>query len=113
MKGEMNIGMNIITIDWDYFFPDADAFDWGHSELNSIFYEMAWLTRPSGRAMFGPLVGQRAVDVFHTDPTRLKQVSLLMKNWNPSFVFIAESHKNAYNVIHDLDLRKINCNSLK
>ena len=37
--------MRILSIDWDYFFPNSENYDWGANEENSIFYEAIWYTR--------------------------------------------------------------------
>ena len=37
--------MNLLSVDWDYFFPCADWYDWGHKE-DPMFMEFLWKTRP-------------------------------------------------------------------
>ena len=37
--------MNILSIDWDYFFPDNVAFDWSMDDKKFIFYEIIWPIR--------------------------------------------------------------------
>lgn len=99
--------MNVVTIDWDYFFPNIDAFDWGHSEHNAFFYEIIWSTRPNNRSLSGSNVGQRAIDVVHIHQKRLDYIKGLIEEWNPFLIYVAESHKLAYDVCSQLDLRKI------
>lgn len=85
--------INILSVDWDYFFPNQEWFDWGHSE-KSIFMETAWQWRAGNRNL---LTSARAVDVFRTDPERLN------KFWEhiyygsrdfPNILVVAESHKD-------------------
>ncbi len=42
--------MNILSIDWDYFFPDTSEYDWGHNE-NSIMLDFIWSTRCISRSL--------------------------------------------------------------
>ena len=35
----------MLSIDWDYFFPRIDAFDWGHNETTGFLLEGIWLIR--------------------------------------------------------------------
>lgn len=35
----------ILSVDWDYFFPNIDGFDWGMNEDNKFLYELVWHTR--------------------------------------------------------------------
>lgn len=37
--------MNILSIDWDYFFPDISEFDWSTNESNSFMFEAIWPLR--------------------------------------------------------------------
>jgi len=44
--------MNILSIDWDYFFPDSMPYDWGHNENNFLYYDIIWQTRVSSINIF-------------------------------------------------------------
>jgi len=37
-------GLRILSIDWDYFFPDSFPYDWGHKEV-VFFLEAIWPVR--------------------------------------------------------------------
>ena len=41
--------MKILSIDWDYFFPDNTPYDWGAHESNWVFYEIVWSARCSAQ----------------------------------------------------------------
>ena len=36
---------NILSIDWDYFFPTTDNYDWGANEEYTLYLETIWVTR--------------------------------------------------------------------
>jgi hypothetical protein len=48
--------INLLVIDWDYFFPcytqpdhpHWQLYDWGHSESRSFFYDFVWYLRAEG-----------------------------------------------------------------
>jgi len=40
--------MKILSIDWDYFFPDAKEMDWGANEKDYIFQDVIWYARAGG-----------------------------------------------------------------
>jgi len=46
--------VKILSVDWDYFFPCIDGFDWGHSEnsFNQFYMEMSWPIRASNMDLF-------------------------------------------------------------
>lgn len=79
----------ILSVDWDYFFPDLLPYDWGHQE-SAIFYETIWHVRASSRNL---MTGERALDVVKPDP------KLLDDFWDhvcqhPKKLVITESHAN-------------------
>ena len=41
--------MRILSIDWDYFFPPSQEYDWGAHEDNPIFHEVIWYARCNAR----------------------------------------------------------------
>jgi hypothetical protein len=51
--------MNILSVDWDYWFPNSLDFDWGHRE-SMFFIEPIWSIRAGNR---GITSGKRAIDV--------------------------------------------------
>lgn len=88
--------MKILSIDWDFFFPSQDWFDWAMSEENPFCFEAVWSTRCSSRHM---KTGQNAVETMRPD------LSLLEGFWDrvlePSFLCIAESHKSLVHFLGD------------
>lgn len=47
--------MNLLVVDWDYFFPEAGPgnphwllYDWGHNENSSLYYGFLWVVRAAG-----------------------------------------------------------------
>jgi hypothetical protein len=87
--------VNILSVDWDYFFPDIDGYDWGHHEESALLYETIWSLRAGNRDMSGK---NRAVDHIRPDKSKLDGF------WNriqtvkmpPMFMAVCESHKSLY-----------------
>jgi len=44
----------VLSVDWDYFFPDTAVYDWGHAETNPLFFDMVWQTRPGAHDVLKP-----------------------------------------------------------
>lgn len=87
--------LNLLSVDWDYFFPNQEWFDWGHSE-KPIFLETAWTWRAGNKNL---LSKERAIDVFRPDPLRLKNFwSKTCGDNVPSLLVIADSHADISNV---------------
>jgi hypothetical protein len=77
--------MKVLSIDWDWFFPDSAYYDWGHQE-NKFFLEMIWHSRTSSRNFH---TGAYALDEFV--PSIPKAFwKLVTKNSTP--IYVAESH---------------------
>lgn len=82
--------MNILSIDWDYFFPNVDEYDWGHSESNPLFFEQVWPTRADCLGFLN-----RKVAFDHVRP-RINEIHQLLRRLDTSNVqqlVLAESHK--------------------
>ena len=83
--------INVLSIDWDFFFPDLAPFDWGHSEDRGLFYDAIWQMRAGNLDI---LTGDRAVDVVHPD------LGLLDGFWErvcpraPVAIALVESHSS-------------------
>ena len=52
--------MILLSIDWDYFFPDLFDFDWGHNEDNPIMFEIIWSARAGNHSI---TKNKRAIDL--------------------------------------------------
>lgn len=90
--------MNILSIDWDYFFPDNLAFDWQMNEEKFIYYELLWTIRWSNRNLYDHNV--MAKDVYHPDPQLLNEFwDKVLINSDPIFLTIADSHTNIDHLI--------------
>jgi len=82
--------MNILSVDWDFFFPDVIPLDWGHKE-SPLFIESLWPIRAGNRNL---LTKEKAID------TILPDKNLLNGFWErviyqPGLVYsliITESH---------------------
>ena len=46
--------MRVLTVDWDYFFPDTFPYDWGHDESRAFFLEQIWWLRAGNRSLTNP-----------------------------------------------------------
>jgi hypothetical protein len=98
--------MKILSIDWDYFFPCSDFYDWGANEENSLFFEFVWSTRCNTRNMIST---KFALDEYK--PTIPENFWSIVKN-KPS-LYIADSHlfilhviraiMFSHGIIHNLD----------
>jgi hypothetical protein len=84
--------MKLLSIDWDYFFPCSDYYDWGANEENSLFYEMVWSTRCHNKHM---VTHHKVLDEYL--PTVPENFWSIVKNRPP--LFIADSHLLILDVI--------------
>jgi len=85
----------LLSIDWDFFFPDVAPYDWGHIE-SPLFYETIWITRC---ASFNLLTKQLAIDTMLPDQELLKSFWEKTVSGKPKQVFIADSHLELYKVL--------------
>jgi len=82
--------LKVLSIDWDYFFPDPSWYDWSHNEETNLFYEMIWSTRPGNQNL---MTGEVAHQCFVPDR------KLLDGFWDrvlaPSYplIYVCESHR--------------------
>lgn len=89
--------MNILSIDWDYFFPDNTAFDWSMDDQQFIFYETIWPIRWSNRNL---ITKKFAKDVYHPDLQLLNGfLDKILINSNPAMLSIAETHSDIQHLI--------------
>lgn len=109
--------MNILSVDWDYFFPDLSEYDWGANEDINYYYEMIWPVRYHD---IGIISKERACD--NVNPSGHKDFwQKILTNSDIKRIVITDSHKdieillcNGYNSIwnfdqhHDMDDRVFN-----
>ena len=90
--------MNILSIDWDYFFPDNVAFDWSMDDKKFIFYEIIWPIRWSNMHLE---TKKLAKDIYHPDLQLLNGfLDKILINSNPTLLSIAESHSDIQHLIY-------------
>ena len=89
--------MNILSIDWDYFFPDNFQFDWSMDDKKSIFYEIIWPIRWSNRNL---KTKEFAKDTYHPDLQLLNGfLDKILINSKPALLSIAETHSDIQHLI--------------
>lgn len=84
--------MKILSIDWDYFFPDSSPYDWSSNEENGLFYEIIWSMRITNKNMF---TRESVLDEYV--PTIPEDFWGIVKN-RPQ-CYKAESHKRIWDII--------------
>ena len=82
----------ILSVDWDYFFPDVFWFDWSQKEQNMFFLEYLWYIRYGNQHM---KTGELAKDLVKPDEKLLKNFWKKVCPKEPSLhLCICESHKD-------------------
>lgn len=94
--------INVLSVDWDYYFPDAVDWDWSHDEENPIYYDFVWQTRAGSGNL---RTGKRACDAYRPDKSLLKGFWERLIKEPPLMLAIAESHKDAYRYLEHLGVR--------
>ena len=90
--------MNILSIDWDYFFPDNFIFDWAMDDKQFVFYETIWPIRWSNRNLYDHTI--IAKDIYHPDLQLLNGfLDKVLINSNPALLSIAETHSDIQHLI--------------
>lgn len=90
--------MKLLSIDWDFFFPDSMPYDWGHNET-FFFLTDAWgMFRTDSH---NQVTGEPALDAYAPTIPRQFWSRVLDKNM-PSALFTAESHATIMSVIKGL-----------
>lgn len=90
--------MRLLSVDWDYFFPDTAPFDWGHIE-NQFLMAMIWPLRVDGRNM---VTGAGALEEMMPDEEKLGGFWERHIIERPTALVIAESHSSMYNILNDI-----------
>jgi hypothetical protein len=83
----------ILSIDWDYFFPNGTNYDWGHKE-SYLFYEALWEIRVA------------SIDIVTHEPMLENFIPSVPNNfWNqilasiPETLYVADSHLQLYALV--------------
>jgi len=88
----------ILSIDWDYFFPDEFDFDWSHTERMAFMLEGIWLIRAYSHSMKGEV----AINVFNPKvPDNFWKKVCPRK---PLLLVVAESHQDLAQLIYRGDI---------
>lgn len=97
--------MNILSLDWDYFFPDNFDFDWQMAENNYVFYEIIWSIRWGN---MNYKTKQLAKDVYHPDRELYSQFINIVLNYcvDPLLIGITDSHSNISAIFESLNFIK-------
>jgi len=78
-------GLKILSIDWDYFFPDSFPYDWGHREV-VFFLEGIWPIRLTNH---NTITGEEAFSEY--TPTIPRNFWKRVVKGEP-LIYVAESH---------------------
>ena len=90
--------IDILSVDWDFFFPDTSMFDWGHNEthgwglINMMWHIRAYETPHMIFDNTNPYYGKYAIDFMHPDECTLRGFWSRNVPSTPGRLIIAESH---------------------
>lgn len=87
--------MNVLSVDWDYFFPNSGAYDWGFCESHPFMMEMVWGHRVASRNMRHP---ERSA-VTEMRARGFEGFWEKIQFSNEPMLVIAESHKELHMVL--------------
>lgn len=96
--------MNVLSIDFDFWFPEKPEYDWGHRET-PIFLEVVWPSRAISLLAQDVDIRKEMACAESPEPSELKKHLESEKNWNfadDCSVSVAESHASAYYAWEDL-----------
>lgn len=90
--------LNILSIDWDYFFPDNLEFDWAMDDRQFLFYETIWPIRWGHMHLE---TEKYAKDIYHPDHQLLNGfLDKVLINSKPALISIADSHTDIKHLIN-------------
>jgi hypothetical protein len=81
--------MNILSVDWDYFYPDNFMFDWQMNEDNPIYYETIWPIRYGSHNL---KTNEMAKDYYMLNETYNRFWEKVLQNSDPIKLVISDSH---------------------
>lgn len=90
--------LDVLSVDWDWFFPDTEEFDWTHTE-SSIYLELVWALRGGSHSLLNPT--RKALDVMWPDPARLGRFWERTVKMAPWGIAVCESHRDLFTWIVD------------
>lgn len=88
----------VLSVDWDYFFPDLTLYDWGHYEA-PFMKEEIWATRVMSRSI---RTGAEALEEAVPDMSMVNGFwDRVMTDEAPKKVFVYDSHLDLFEIIRD------------
>jgi len=103
--------MNILSIDWDFFFPNTECFDWGFNEImNTHLMDIIWCAR----AFDFPLPiypihdNNPAIEILNPDPNIFNNFWRNIDITIPSTLIITESHQDLGSLLLNLKYYYLN-----
>jgi len=91
--------VSILSIDWDWFFPNVGPYDWTHNEENPLFFETIWSLRPGSMHIMDPT--RVAVEEIRPDRALLDGFWERTVKMIPMALFVAESHLDLYRIVSE------------
>lgn len=88
----------VLSVDWDYFFPDLVPYDWGHFEA-PFMREVVWNARVTSRNL---KTGVEALEEVRPDQSMVVGFwDRVMTDEAPKKVFVYDSHLDLFEIIRD------------
>lgn len=84
--------MNVLSVDWDYFFPNSGNYDWGHGETNQFMMEAVWSHRVASRNMRKPEI----IAVNEMRPKGYENFWDKIQFSDEPLLIVAETHKDMH-----------------
>lgn len=91
--------INFLSVDWDYFFPDFNKFDWSASEDSPIFYELIWQIRYSTSPINKATLAR---DYYNPHWIYKHFWDILLINSKPEIVVIEDSHSEIKQILENI-----------
>lgn len=97
--------MKILSVDWDYFFPDSEPYDWGNFEptedrVKLFMNNLVWRFRWSNVHCCGPYIGDK-VAIDHYVPNKKIITNFFDKvvKGEPKKIVIADTHRDIVDLL--------------
>lgn len=91
--------MNLLSIDWDYFFPNISEYDWQMNENKFIYYELIWHIRWSTHNIKGTKI---AKDAFHINNNLLNDFwEKVLEQSFPIILYCTDAHTDIKRVFQE------------
>lgn len=91
--------MKVLTVDWDYFFPNIDWYDWTHSEDQLLFYEWIWHIRAGNVDLLKPEAGNAFDNVRASGYENFWEKVIKL---SPAAITITDSHKDVWDLCEQI-----------